>query len=143
MAGGGCITGSRTAPRPAPGQFTLSLPSVPLLPGEYLQQVEVEVRHGRVVSVNRLLDDWDAQVTWDNPELVTVSCQARHFSAGLADTKALTEFLTVESSGNLPMAITATVHTSSCDPAERPDRVLTVGESELALRPVSSGDKVR
>jgi hypothetical protein len=139
----GCVSSTRTAPRPARGPLTVSLPEVLLMPMEYIQEVELDVLNGRVVSVNRLLDDWDSDVTWDNPGLVTASCHARHFSAGLSDTKVLAEFITIESTGDLPLVVKATLRTSSCDPTGRPDRTLQFSQTELTLKPASNGGKVK
>lgn len=104
---------------------------------EFIQAVELQVHNGRVVSVNRLVDDWDSELTWDNPALVTAWCYARHFSSGLSDTKALAGFITVESTSNSPMTLKATLRTSSSEPAGRPDRNLEISGAELTLEPVT------
>lgn len=140
VAGNGCRSNSLTTARPANGRFTVSLPKVDLLPMEYIQAVELEVQHGRVVSVNRLLDDWDSAVTWDTPGELTASCAARHFVSGLSDTKVLAGFITVEASGDLPLVVKATVHTSSTEPPGRPDRTLQFSEAELILKPAGNHD---
>lgn len=58
---------------------------------------------------------------------------------GFSDTKALAEFITVESTNDLPLVAKATLHMSSCDPTGREDRTLNIGETELILKPVRNG----
>lgn len=130
----GCASSPHKAANFGARRFKVSLPAVKLMPFEFIQEVHVEVHRGRIVSVNRLLDDWNSDVTWDTPDLVTVSCQARHFVSGQADTKGFEQFITVESSGERP-TITAKLRTSSCTLTQRPDRELVLGIEEMVPTP--------
>ena len=121
---------------PVAHRVALSFPPVALATGEYVQSVKVEVRGGRVISIHRLLDDWDAALTWDTPDLLRVDLQARHFSAGLPDLARLNRFLILEPTGPARPGIKATIRMESTEPAGRPDRELTLSESDLVLIPV-------
>lgn len=126
----GCV--SPVAPR-----VVLSFPTVALAAGEYVESITVEVRGGRVISINRLVDDWDAALTWDSPELLKVELQARHFSSGLPNLARLNRFLTLEAIGAAQPRITATIRIESTEPSGRPDRQLTLAEKDLLLTPVN------
>ena len=132
----GCAREPRAEAKAPTPRFTVALPPITLAANEYIQSVAVDVHSGRVVSVNRLQDDWDYQVTWDHPGLVTVTCLARHFPAGLSDTKPLAGFLTVEATDTEPLQVTATVETESPTPTGRPDRTVAISETQIILSPV-------
>ena len=137
----GCITKQAAESCPGGATFLVSLPEIKLADEEYIQSVEVEIRCGCVVSINRFLDDWDTEVTWDHPGLLFVRCQARHFSAGFSNTGALAQFITARGSDECSMRVTAKVITSSTEPTGRPDREIAIGPKEMVLIPMQEKDR--
>jgi len=113
---------------------TVSFADVKLEHDEYVQNVEVSIKHGHVVSANRFLDDWDTEVQWDNPSLQFVNLQARHFSNGLADVHKLDGFITVRPD-NAYFDIKVTLLTESTDPTGRVPRKIVLDHSQLILKP--------
>src|ERR1035437_6742271 len=83
----GCVNQPR-----ATQLLAVSFPNVKLEQHEYIERVEMSVTDGRIESVNHILDDWDTEATWDNPSLMLVNLEARHFSSGLADVHKLDGF---------------------------------------------------
>ena len=66
LALSGCAHQPKLATSGAHRYLSVSFPRVKLAEHEYIQSVEVFVRCGRIVSIERLLDDWDLEVQWDN-----------------------------------------------------------------------------
>ena len=112
----------------------VSFADVKLEHDEYVQHIEVSIKHGHVVSANRFLDDWDTEVQWDNPNLQFVNLQARHFSNGLANVHKLDGFITV-SPDDAYFDIKVTLSTESTDPTGRAPRTIVLGKSQLVFKP--------
>ncbi len=115
---------------------TVSFPDVKLEQYEYIQSVEVSIAHGHVVSVNRILDDWDTEVYWDNPSLKGLNLHAGHFVSGLASARKLDGFITVAPDDSY-FDIKATLFTESTDPTGRKPRKIGLNREQLILKPQS------
>ncbi|MEO8426173.1 MAG: hypothetical protein ABI651_03590 [Verrucomicrobiota bacterium] len=122
---GGCAHKPMPQSGAAHHYLSVSFPRLKLTESEYIQSVEVIVRCGRIVSIGRLLNDWDLEVQWDNPSFLKLRTQARHFSAGLPNVNQLADFITVEETadpdcfsfvGKKGMTVTATLFTDMTDP---------------------------
>jgi hypothetical protein len=113
---------------------TVSFSDVKLEKYEYIQSVEVSITRGHVASVNRLLDDWETDVHWDNPGLKIVDLQAGHFSSGLASIHKLDGFISIIPDDSY-FDIKATLITKSCDPTGRTPRRIFLNRSQLILTP--------
>lgn len=113
----------------------VSFPRLKFEPGEFVQAIDLEIRHGRVVAINRLLDDWDLEVVWDHPGLLQLKLAARHFPAGLADLRLLDDFITVENTGDEGFTLQAGLHTESIATTGRGDKSYTVATDEFRLKP--------
>ena len=125
--------------------FAVSLSHVNLAENEYIQSVEVVVRCGRIVSIRRLLNDWDLEVQWDSLSLVKLTTQARHFSAGQGNVNKFADFITVEATtdpdcdsfaGKMGMSVTATVSTDMAGPLWGKVKKYELSEKEMILKPV-------
>ena len=112
---------------------TVSFPDVRLEQSEYIQSVKVSITRGHVVSVNRLLDDWDTEVHWDNPDLQFVDLQARHFGNGLASVHKLDGLISIMP-GNYQSGIEVILLTESTDPTGRAPRKIVLNQSQLILK---------
>jgi hypothetical protein len=135
--GAGCAHRLGPEPSMAQPQVSVSFPPLKFANQEYVQSVEVEIRCGRVVSINRLLDDWDLELAWDHPGRLMLEMHARHFSSGLADLSVLDDFITVESDEVSAFTITAHVRTASTDPTGRGERTNAVSHANFMFKAVS------
>ena len=89
-----CAAGCATR-HSATEKWVISFADVKLEKNEYIQHVQLNITRGKVVAMNRFLDDWDTQVEWDNPSFQRVILEARHFNSGLADIRQLDGFITL------------------------------------------------
>jgi hypothetical protein len=133
----GCAHRLGPEPSVAQRQVSVSFPRLEFANEEYVQSIEVEIRCGRVVSINRLLDDWDLELAWDHPGRLMLEMHARHFSSGLADLSVLDDFITVESDEVSAFTITAHVRTASTDPTGRGERTNAVSHANFMFKAVS------
>jgi hypothetical protein len=116
----------------------VSFPHMKFADSEYVQSVEVVIRYGRVVSVNRLLPDWDLKVEWDTPDLLKLSSRARHFVAGLSALRRLDDFITVQSDDDRFFGISATLVTDAAGATDVGGKKYDVSPADMILRPVSN-----
>jgi hypothetical protein len=133
--------------------YLVAFPPVALATDEFIESCELEIFGGRVVAINRFFDDWDLQVTWDNPTRLWVSGQARHFSAGLADVAPFANFITVQVNeddvlglGLGPgLGLEARLEVEACDRegSAGPRRMITIKGAEMILTPMPLGGGVR
>lgn len=117
-------------------KLSLAFPEVKLAPDETIQKVKVILQNGKIVTVNRMFDDWDLNAGWDDPATQKAELQAGHFVSGLTNIRDLDDFLTV-ASANSNFDITVILFAESPDPAGRPPRQITLSRDELVLRPLA------
>jgi hypothetical protein len=129
----GCSQRATTQYAMAQETTSLSFPTLKLEPDEFIQSIDLEIRGGRVASINQLLDDWDLELAWDNPGLLVLRMNARHFSAGLADLRLLNKFITLENQPGEALRLSAKLVSSSTDPTGRADRTYEIPHPQLML----------
>lgn len=130
-----CGCSQRATPQYAIAENTasLSFPTLKLESDEFIQSIDLEIRGGRVASINQLLDDWDLELAWDNPGLLVLRMNARHFSAGLADLRLLNKFITLENQPGEALRLSAKLVSSSTDPTGRADRTYEIPHPQFTL----------
>jgi hypothetical protein len=140
-----CVHGTKPGAVSRGSSFTVSLPPLKLADTEYIESVEITIEGGRIATINRTWDDWDMGLQWDNPGSLTLSCRARHFSAGRQSTGDFTRIVTVEAgspsrettkSGSFD--IMATVRTACPNGTGRQNREYHLVRSDLILSPPPS-----
>ena len=137
FVGAGCSDLSRQDP---PAQFfrILSLPDVPLKSRqqERVEAVEVVMRGGRFMTINRLPEDWSGEVL-PGAEPATLRLQCSRHSNGLRRSSDLEGFATVLV--NAPASFNIAARLTVCGPdGEQSKRTITIGRPELLVDPLPS-----
>ncbi len=129
----------------APQCLSVSFPHVNLAEFEYIESIKLIIGCGRIESVQRLLDDWDLKIQWDNPQMLILTMFAGHFPSGLPNIDELADFIIVRESagancynavGKKGMNITATLYTDKAGAVVGAERKYEFSQSELILKRV-------
>jgi hypothetical protein len=135
LVGAGCADLTRQDP---PAQFyrIVSLPDVPLKSRqqERVEAVEVVMRGGRFMSVNRLPEDWSGEVL-PGSDPATLRLESGRHSTGLRRASDLEGFTTVvvNAPGSFDIAARVTV----CGPdGEQSKRTITIRRPDLLVDPL-------
>ena len=106
----GCSTSHEAARH---SRHVVSLPFIAMHSdaGERIDSLEIVVTCGRFVAINRIPNDWSAEVISPSSEVTTLRMYAGHGSTALWSSKDLDRFLTVMDYGDTCFDITAKVTT--------------------------------
>jgi hypothetical protein len=137
LVGAGCTDLTRQDP-PAQYYRILSLPDVPLKSkqNERVEAVEVVMRGGRFMAVNRLPEDWSGEVLPGSDPATLHLASGRH-STGLRRSSDLEGFTTVLVNALASFDIAARVTVCGSD-GEQSKRTITLKRPDLLVDPLPS-----
>jgi hypothetical protein len=132
LFGASCADLSRQDP-PAQYYRILSLPDIPLKPRqmERVEAVEVVMRGGRFMSINRLPDDWSGEIL-PGSDPATLRLQSGRHSTGLRRSSDLEGFATVVVHAPSSFEIAAFVTVCGAD-GELSKRTVTLKRPDLMV----------
>jgi hypothetical protein len=137
---GGIVAGQglMSAPKEAVDHYyrVVSFPKVALKsePLERIESLEMEMHCGRFVAINRIPNDWSADVVSPVSEVTKLRMEAGHGSSELCSSSDLDGFVTVLVCEPSCFRITASVMVSSYD-QKLHERKVTFKQSDLVMVP--------
>jgi len=128
-----CICGCAQIGAPVTDHFfqTVSFPHVALAEGERIESVEVVMGCGRFRAINRIPNDWSAEVVGPSSEISTFKAYAGHGSTELWSSRDLDNFISIMDCEPSCFTIKATMVVSTADA----ERTISFTQSELILKP--------
>ena len=105
----GCATSDWHTPSMAGANGTVLFPEVRLRDGEYIEEFRIRIKGGRVSAIQRIPEDWDIAVEWEDGSCVVVLGRAGHFSGGLPNIDRLngTIFVQADPDARIQAVVTA------------------------------------
>jgi hypothetical protein len=103
--------------------------------GERIDSVEVIMHCGRFTAINRIPNDWSAQVVSPVSEETTLTMEAGHGTADLWHSENLNDFITVLVCEPSCFDITASLRASYYD-GEMHERTISFKQTELIMKPL-------
>ena len=125
---------AHTDPSWVHGYKTVSFPAIALSEGERIEAVEVVITCARFTGINRIPNDWSAEVVSPVAEVSTFRASAGHGMSALENIRALDDFITiyvfngVEPCFSIKATMTAFV-------AEK-ERTISFSQAELVMKPL-------
>jgi hypothetical protein len=110
---------------------TVSFPHVSLAEGERIESVEIVMGCGRFRAINRIPNDWSAEVVGPSSEISTFKAYAGHGSTELWSSRDLDNFITIMDCEPSCFTIKATMVVSTANA----ERTISFTQSDLILKP--------
>lgn len=116
---------------------TISFPNVDLKTsdGERIEWIKVVMHCGRFTAINRIPNDWSAEVVSPISEETTMTMEAGHGSTALWHSEDLNDFITVLVCKPSCFDITASLRASYYD-GEMHERTISFKQTELIMKPL-------
>jgi hypothetical protein len=126
------VCGCAQTSRPVADHYyrTVSFPRVALSDGERIESVEVIISCARFTAVNRIPNDWSAEVVSPVSEVSTLKATAGHGSTSLWSSRDLDEFITIMVCEPSCFTIKATMVAF----VGEQERTISFTQSELVMR---------